>query len=687
MKYRACVDVGGTFTDLVTSTEDGRIKVFKSSTTPDPTDGLFQAFKLAAESSGLTLEKWLSECTSLMYATTLVTNAVLQKRGAKIGLMCTEGFRDILSIREGGKDNALNFRMDYPDPYVPRYRTLPIRERINSEGGIEKCLVEEDVVDSLNKFKKWKVEAIAVSLLWSVMNPIHEKKIAEIIEREWPEIPYALSHESNPIIREYRRTSGTAINASMLPLVGSHTRYLERKLRNSGFLGELLMVNSVGGLMPPEEISKRPIYCIDSGPALAPVAGRMLGLKEKDVNSILTIDMGGTSFDTSLVKEGRITISSEGQVAGFALGIPKVDTRSIGAGGGSIAWVDKGGLLHVGPQSAGAFPGPACYMRGGSEATVTDANVVLGYLNPRYFLGGKMEIDPKRAEEVVQDRIAKPLNISIPEAALAVCTVVEQNMIAAIQDITLWQGIDPRDYLIVCGGGCSPLHIVPIARDLGVKRVLVPKIAGAFSAMGGICAEMLATFSAALFTESIRFDFEGVNKALERLEKQAGDFLTRSRTPPEDWTISFFAQARYPYQIWDLEVPLRKSRINDDFDVGQIVFDFHEVHERILAVKDTDQYVEITGWLVEAKGNPPTVYLEEIIEKKEEPSAAKFEKRIAYFKELGLVETPVYRGDRLQFGEIIHGPGIIEEATTTLVLSTGSTATVSKFGNYFVELG
>ncbi len=688
MSIRACLEIGGTFTDLVLLDEKGTLKTYKSSTVPgDLTRGALDVFQLAAEDFGMKLKHLLGECVSLTYGTTIATNAIIQGHGAKTGLICTDGFREILSVREGGKEQPFDLYVDYPEPYVPRYLTLPVRERINSEGEVVISLVEDDVVKAVNQFRQWKIEVIAVSLLWSIMNPSHEKRIGELIEQEWPGIPYILSHQTVPIIREYRRTSGTAIAGSIIPMVGDHIRNFEGRLRDSGFQGELLMVNAAGGLMPPLEMMRNPLLCIDSGPAMAPVAGRMFGAEELHETSVMMLDMGGTSLDVSLVNNGRVSVSREAKVSGHALGITKMDTRCIGAGGGSIAWLDPGNFVHVGPQSSGADPGPVCYKRGGNEPTVTDACAVLGYLDAGYFLGGKMEIDPSLSKEAIQEKIAGPLNLDPYEAASTICEVVEQNMIAAIEDITIWQGIEPKEYVIVCGGGAIGLHIGHIARELGIRKVLVPRMSGTISAMGGICAEILSTFNEAFFTESGSFNYEVVHAKLEKIEKESEAFLSRCKVAPKDRKVDFFIEARYPCQVWDLEVPLNGNRIANENDVAQLVADFHDIHERVFAVKEPGQKVECTGCFAEARGKAPEVRLEEKKAGIEDPAHALVGKRPAYFRELGgLVETPVYRGEMLMCNNKIAAPAIIEEPLSTLVVFPGTEVTVTRWGSYLIEI-
>jgi len=689
MTYRASIDVGGTFTDLVFTDENGELAVFKASTTPRETwKGMLDALELAGKYYQMPLSKLLAETAAITYSGTTGTNAIITGTGAKVGLICTRGFRDILLAREAPRKESAYDWPPFPEPYVPRYLTLPVTERINAEGGIDVPLKEDEVRHGVRQFKEWKVEAIAVSLLWSITNPIHEERIGEIIKEELPGIPYVLSHELNPIIREYRRMISAAIDASLHPILVKDIDQLGRQLKEKGFKGNLLVGTASGGVLTPEEACSRPIYTIGSGPALGPVAAKYFALKEGDNNDVIVLDMGGTSFDVSIVTKGTIVVTRETMVKDEVLPISRVDARSVGSGGGSIAWIDPGKLVHVGPQSSGAEPGPACYMRGGKEATVSDANLVLGYLDPDYFLGGRMKLSPQLAQEVIQGKVAKPLSLEVPEAAFTIFSTVTHSMIAAIRDITIWQGIDPREYLIVSGGGATGMHIVPMAQELGVKQVLIPKVAGTLSALGGLVADITTEYSASYFTSSDQFDYEAANSVLESLQKKGEAFLAMSKGSSREGSLEYFVEARYPYEVWELSIPLRSNRIKGEKELAKLIEDFHNTHERIFAVKEPGQSIECIIWRVVATAKIAQIKAKEMAAGGKDPSAAMIGKRDAYFKDIGgFVKTPVYRGDKLTNGNKIAAPAIIEEPTTTIVLFPGSKATITRFGNYLIDVG
>ena len=691
MSYRLCIDIGGTFTDLVVADQKGKVDIFKSPTTPgNYTDAFIETVKMAADNYSLPLKEFMAQCSTIEggyfgHGSTVSTNAIIEGKAAKTGLICTGGFRDILLAREGGKENPYNWQMEYPEPYIPRYLTFGVGERINAEGGIEQELNQDDVRKAIRQLKEYRVNAIAVALLWSIVNPVHELKIAGIIEKEWPGIPYSLSHKVNPCIREYRRFSSTAIDASLKPLVSSYVAQLEKRLEAIGYKGQLSLLTSSGGVVSAEEFVRKPIFSVDCGPALAPSAGRLIAETDLGIDNIITTDMGGTSFDVACITGGEIAVSRETEVGGYMLGINKVDSKSIGAGGGSIAWVDSGGLLHIGPRSAGAVPGPACYNKGGTDPTITDANVVLGYLDPAYFLGGGMKLDKKLAAKAIEEKVAIPLKLSVEEAAYAMWGVVNASMSNVIQDITIWRGIDPREYTMVSGGGAGGMHIAAIAGELGVKKILIPRVAGALSAFGGAFADITSEFSLSKFTESGSFDYDGINSALDGLKKQAEEFFEHMRVPRKQRKLQIYTEARYPFQVWEISVPLRGNSIGNQKQLDVLVSDFHKLHQKIFSVSAPDQPVEFVYWRVKAVGRLPRT---DFPAAKVSPgAAASSSTRKAYFRELGgMVETPLYKGEDLKAGNRISAPAIIEEPTTTILVMPGCKASITRYGNYLIEI-
>jgi len=687
MAVRIAVDVGGTFTDLALVDQDRNILIAKSPTTPaDHAQGVLSCIDLVAEQVGRPAAEVMGQCTYFAHGSTIVTNAVIEGKVAKVGLLVTEGFRDILTCREGGKKDPYLMHEDFPPAYVPRYLTRPVAERMNAEGGVERPLDEGRAEEELRLLiETYRVEAVAVCLLWSIANPAHELKVREIVERRWPGVTCVLSSETNPIIREYRRAVTTAIEASIRNLARRYVQSTNDQLKARNYKETLYIITSAGSVLSADDAVNKSISMIASGPSMAPVAARWFSQVEGDGRgNVIAVDMGGTSFDVSMVKEGEIARTRETKIGPELMGLSTIDARSIGAGGGSIAWIDPAGLIHVGPESAGAVPGPACYRLGGRRATVTDANVILGYIDPDYFLGGRMAIDPGPAAEAVARDVARPLKLDLQEAAFTVWSTTNVNMVAAIQDVTIWQGIDPREYILVSGGGAGNCHAVALAREMGMKRILVPKYGGVLSAVGGLVADVCADFSGSCFTSTDRFNFEGVRELLARLEGQAQQFIDGLAAPPESTEIEFIVEARYPYQVWELPVRLRQSRVESARDLEVLVEDFHAEHEKVFAIKEPPgSPIECVNWSARAVARMPKLRLKELPEAGPDPGAALISTRPAYFRDRGgMVETKIYRGDLLGCGNVIDGPAIIEETTTTIVIPPRARAVVSRWGNY-----
>jgi N-methylhydantoinase A len=690
MGFRISVDTGGTFTDVVLADENGVLRVAKA---PTDVERAFQsiadALSQLAPDLGLTVSQLLAGTDVFTYGTTRATNAIVEGRTARTAFFTTEGFPDVLLLREGGKLEPFR-QLDYPPPYVPRHLTFEIRERIDSEGDVFVPLDEASVVAAIEGARALGAEAVAVCLLWSIVNPTHELRVGELIEREWPGVPCTLSHRLNPIIREYRRASSTAIDASLKPLMQAYLQALERDLRQAGLAGLIFVATSFGGAWRPEEVVERPIYSVGSGPSMAPVAALTYARAERcdEAGDLIVCDTGGTTFDVGLVSGGAINYSPEtwlgGRWTGHITGIRAVDVKSIGAGGGSIVWIDPGGLLRVGPRSAGADPGPVCYGRGGSLPTITDAAVVLGWIDPAYFLGGRLPLDAGAARAVVERAVATPLGLGVHEAAYAALTIATENIVAAIREITIAQGIDPREVTIVAGGGASGLNIVPIARELGCRRVLLPSTASALSSCGALYADIVSEFSQSRYAETRSLDRGLVNAALAEVATRAETFLAGlAGLPIVETRKDFLVEARYRAQVWELDVPVPPQLASDE-DVRALEEAFHVTHERIFAVREPGQYLECLLW----KARATAVLAKPELRARELPDAyVERETTLeAYFKETGLGPVPGYEGAALPAGARIDGPAIIREPTTTVVVYPGAAAVVTPLGNYLLEV-
>ena len=692
MAYRISVDTGGTFTDVVVADETGVLLTEKALTTPDRIfSGMRAAMEAAAAGLDMGLDELLGRTTILIYGTTRAANAIVQNTVAKTALVTTEGFRDILVFREGGKYHPHDFSIDYPEPYIPRRYTFEVSERISSEAEVRIPLDVASATEIIERLKAQNFEAVAVCFLWSNVNPVHELAMAGLIEKHLPDVPYTLSHKLIPIIREYRRASATAIDASLKPLMQSHLREMNQDLRAAGYRGEVLISTSVGGCMHVEALAERPIHSIKSGPAMAPVAGRACAEVEDLADDVVICDTGGTTFDVGLVRDGRLVFTRDtwlgGQWTGHIISMSSVDVRSIGAGGGSIAWIDSGGLLRVGPQSAGADPGPACYGRGGDEPTVTDAALVLGYLDPDYFLGGRMKLDTVAARRVVTG-VAENLDQSVEQAAFSIMTLANEHMIKAIQEITINQGINPQESTLVAGGGAAGLSIMPIARELGCESIVLPRTAGALSAWGMQLSDIVAEHSVSRLTITNDFDYDGVNGVLQSIEDELMRFKTTLEGRGlESFELELFVEARYLYQVWELEVALPSRRFRSVADVDKLIAAFHAVHERVFAVVDEGNPVECLNW----KGRI-TVHLsraqgDRVGEPEDTGEPPVHSRREAYFGEGGTTEIPIYLGAAFAPGSRVQGPAIVEEPTTTIVVYPGMSARLSGAGNFLLTIG
>ena len=685
---RFSADTGGTFTDLVIEDDGSRLLSFKSPTTPDdPVRGILDAFEQAAGSMGLDLWTLLGRGESFVHATTRAINAILTGTTARTAFLTTAGHPDILLLREGGRQK-FNLVQEFPEPYVPRSLTFEVPERIGSGGQVLRPLDEAAVIATAGRLRALDVEAVAVCLLWSIANPAHEVRVGELLDEHLPGIPCTLSHRLNPTLREYRRASSAAIDASLKPIMAGYLGSLERRLREAGFGGRLLLVTSNGGVLDAAAVAEAPIHVIRSGPAMAPVAGRHYARHEAGADTLVVADTGGTSYDVSLVRRGRIPWTREtwlgSEFEGHMTGFPSIDVRSIGAGGGSIAWIDDGGLLHVGPQSAGAVPGPVCYGRGGTEPTVTDASLTLGHIDPAFFLGGAMPLDVDTARQALEARVGRQLGLTAHEAASAVIRVVTENMVQLIEEISLNQGVDPREAVLVGGGGAAGLNAVAIARRLGCGLVIIPDVGPVLSAVGALLSDLTTDFDAIFMTTSERFHAEGANRVLAGLEERCRAFIAGPGAGSISSSVELSAQVRYPSEIWELEVPLRVDRFATATDVDQLRSDFDAAHQEVFGTSDPGSPIVVIGW----RGRARCRYLEAGsvgTGAAARPGRGHDGGRPAYFAGFGLIDALVRHFDDLATGERVAGPAIIESPVTTVVVDPGALVERSPNGSLLIR--
>jgi N-methylhydantoinase A len=687
---RFAVDTGGTFTDLIVDDGAGTRRMFKAPTTPaDPIQGLLDVLGKAAEGFGVPRRELLRRGTQFIHGTTHAINAIITGRTARTAFLTTAGHPDVLVLRQGGRAEAFNFTTPFPEPYIPRALTFEMAGRIRPDGAEFAPLDEARLVATLVKLSRLEIEAVAVCLLWSIVNPAHEERVGELIAKHLPQVPYTLSHRLNPSIREFRRASSTAIDASLKPLMTVYMRTMEERLREAGFGGRVLVVTSQAGVIDAREAAEAPIKIVNSGPSMAPVAGRYFGAVDEEASTIIVADTGGTTYDVSLVRKGVIPVTRDTwigpQYSGLMVGFPWVDVRSVGAGGGSIARVDAGGLLHVGPQSAGAVPGPVCYGRGGTLPTVSDASLVLGHLDGKFFLGGQMRLDRTAAEAAISAQIAGPLGVEVTQAAAAILAVATENMAQAIVDITVNQGIDPRQAVLIGGGGAAGLNSVQIARRLGCRRLVIPAVGAALSAAGALMSDLRADFHRACLVHSANFDRAAVNGVLGRLIEQCEAFAAAAGAGGDATRIDLTAEARYASQVCEIEAPVHCRAFESDADVARFLEDFHRAHTDLFTFADRASAVEIIGWTAHVACRLNETAGMSLADRDTGRGAAST--RRAWFAPGGWADVPVHRFDALPAGERVPGPAIVESDFTTVVVDPGATAVKRPSGSLSIEVG
>ena len=678
---RVSIDTGGTFTDVVCELPRGVLSLHKTPTTPhDPIEGILAGLEEVAHQRGTKLRDFLAQIDIVVHGTTRATNAVLTATTARTAFITTEGHPDILSFRMGGREHPFRHDREYPQPYVPRELTFEVPERLDWKGEVVRPLDLARVDEIAEALARRGVEAVGVCLLWSVVNGRHERLVGERLGERLPELAITLSHELNPVVREYHRASAACIDASLKPLMSGYLAALGRRLADAGFGGRLLVASAGGGLVEPVELAQAPIQSLNSGPALAPAAGRHYAQAESASRYAVVVDAGGTSFDVSVVRDGRTPRTRESwlgeRYVGHLTGFPSVDVRTTGAGGGSIATVDAGGLLVVGPESAGSVPGPACYGRGGTHATVTDAALVMGYLDAARLERFGISVDPGAAAEAIERDVARPLSLSREAAAAAVMRVLTEQMVHAVEEVTVEQGLDPRVAVLVAGGGAAGFNAVAIARRLGCPRLVIPGPAAALSATGGLLSDPFTEYAGALHTTSDAFDLLAVNALLSALAERCRDWA-RASGRADAMALELSVEARYPGQVWELELPLEVDRFRDEDDVERMRQGFHRLHREIFAVDDPQSAVEAIGWRATAKIPTPTTELEFDLT----AGGAERSRRAVWCAPGAWLEIPVIGAGELTS---VHGPAILELPGTTVFLDERAAATCSAAGSLVI---
>lgn len=682
MAYRVSIDNGGTFTDGVCVDDKGNMITAKSPTTPeDLSIGTINVLRDLAQLLKLDLRQFLGQVSTIVNGTTAGTNTIITRTGAKLGIIATKGFPDVVELRRAPKVGMFDWRLPFPEPLVPPRLRVEVEERVDSNGKILIPLNEDSVRKAVAYLKKQKVEGIVVALLFSFFRPEHEQRVAEIIKEDFPEAHISLSSTILPTIGEFERTSTAVVDAYIASSLTSYVKNLHDLLKSEGFKGELVFMQNNGGTSTWEIALERPSVLATSGPAAGPSAAITIG-KLYNEDNLLSLDMGGTSFDVLIIDRGNYLTKTESFIADTRFSLPVIDVSSIGAGGGSIAWFDVSNTLHVGPRSAGSFPGPACYGKGGKEATVTDADVVLGYISPDFFLGGSMPLRKELAEKAIKKNVADRLGFSVVEGAAAIYKIINSSMADGISQTFTRRGYDPRDFTVCAAGGACPVHVLKIAHEMGMSRVLVAKTAPVYCAFGMVEADFKHDYMRFYFTDRDNLDLNYIKQIYKEMESEGEQTLDREGVPKEKQDLVRYMDVRYHGQYRQLSVPWPGGPItNEAISAG--VANFHDKHKEIYGYSDKDYPIDFMAWKLVAVGKVDPPEYKKIGQGSKDPSSALKGHRDAYFEETkGFVKTSVYDGDRLLSGNVLEGPCIVEERLTTIVIPPAFKMRVGEYGDY-----
>ncbi len=693
-QFRVGVDIGGTFTDIVFLDAEGRIHTRKVSSTADNyaraiVEGIRELFH----------ERGLggSDVAEVMHGTTVASNAILELRGARTGLITTRGFRDVLEIRRLRMPRLYDLAWEKPAPLVERSLRMEVDERVNARGEVVRPLDVAGVERALDRLLAEGIEALAVCLINAYANPAHEEQVQALVRRRAPDLPLCISSEVLPEIKEYERTSTTVINTYVMPIVQRYLAVLRDGLGEIGIAAPLLVMQSNGGLMTAEAATRMPMHIVESGPA-AGVVGAQAVARRMGLGRVITFDMGGTTAKASIIEDGEVNRAAEYQVgggimvgsrlltgAGYLLRVPAIDLAEVGAGGGSIVWIDAGGALQVGPRSAGASPGPLCYDLGGAEPTITDANVILGYLNPAYLVGGAVKLNAARAHEVFEERVARPLGLGAAHAAYGAHLIAASNMIRAIKAVSSERGRDPRDYVLFAFGGNGPLFAAGMAQALEMRKIVVPPAPGLFSSFGLLYSDVEHHYVRTFRRQTRQLDPAELDQVLGRMRAEALAQLAAEGFTGAATRLRVSADLRYHGQSFELTIPVAATAL-DRRALAELEEAFGREHERTYGHRaGADEPVEIVNLRLVAQGIPAAPRVPERVRVALERGGERPSARRVYFgPERGWLETPVLvRGDLAAPRE---GPCIVEEYDATCVVPPGATAALDEHGNVVIEL-
>ena len=685
--YRLGIDAGGTFTDFVLADKSGNIKIYKTPSTPDdPTKAIEDGLKIISKDLEIHPSDIISQSDLCINGTTVGLNALIQHKGSPVGLICTEGHEDSIEIRLGHKEDGYRYDPDYPPAVMlsPRFLRKGIRERILSNGKVKISINEDDVREACKIFIDEGVNSIAISFIWSILNPSHEIIAEKIVREIMPNAFITVGSRLYPQIREYTRTSTAVTNAYLSPTLKSYVSAINEYFISLGGENNVRYFQSNGGLATGEVMTDRSVYAINSGPASAPIAGLSIANPFKYKN-VITVDMGGTSFDITLTKDGSTNLNKNVDFLRYRIGVPMIHVETLGAGGGSIAWIDEMGLLQVGPQSAGANPGPACYSKGGEKPTVSDANLVLGYLNPDGLIGGKLPLNYENAFNSIEKNIAKPLGIEVEKAAYGIFTIVNSNMVNGIRRVTVERGYDPRDFVLVAGGGATGAHITALAKEMGIDTVIVSKLSSGLCAYGQIISDVKYNYMATIPTrlDSIKAA-EKINKTFKEIESKGIEHLNKDGFEEKKINTYRSLEMRYVGQIHECTVNIDFFEITEE-TLQNIKEAFHNRHEELYTYSEKDSPVELVNIESTIYGRIDRPNYSELENKGQINDALKISRNLIFSEKGNVLKTPVYDGNKLSPGNLIDGPAVVEEDTTTLVIENGWFLELHKSGTYIIK--
>jgi len=671
------IDIGGTFTDIVLlDSKGGTIELLKLPSTPGRLEeGVTRGLQ------ELQQEVNLAEVERIVHGSTVATNALLEGKWARTALITTKGFRDVIEIGRQNRPNIYDLFVERPRPIVPRELRFEVTERLDYQGRTIKSLDEGAIEGIAEELLRREVKSVALSLLFSYANPEHERKIAEILGKRL-KIPITLSSEVLPEFREFERTSTTVVNAALRPVIGDYLEQLEKEAVRLGFKRGWQIMQSNAGITSSHGAESQPVKIVLSGPAAGVEGARFVG-EQTGFHNLITLDMGGTSCDVSLIRDGKATTTTEGEVGGYPIKVPMVDIHTIGAGGGSIAWIDKGRALRVGPQSAGAEPGPVCYGRGGQEPTVTDAHLVLGRLNPASPLGGLRGLDLEGAKRAIHERIAEPLGMNLEEAAQGILAVADANMERAIRVISVERGYDPRDFVLLAFGGAGPLHGAGLAAILGIPKILIPQTAGVLSAFGLLRTDLAHDYVQSLVREVSKIDLAKINKTYDLLKRKGREELLQEGVTEERIRYQPSLDMRYLGQSYELNLALPDHRLTQE-ELERLPEEFHKRHQQVYGHAAPGEPVELVNLRLRAVGLMGKIELRG--DRGGSLEEARRAARPVHFPKAGWVKTQVFVRESLPAGVSLEGPAIIEGRESTIVIPPQMGASTDRFGNLIIEV-